>query len=121
LQDAEANRRAIEEIHYSEIEHSANPFRSDDQTAKAIYIKNASPALVEFCKTEAKDVEIPIFGRTRNLTVEGALSKDPATAALIKVAQHIHESWNADDKQTYLQQKAAAEEALRKLAETAAG
>ena len=119
MQDAEAARIAMEQIPYGENEHAINPFRADDQTAQAAFIKNAPPGFAEFCKNEAKDVEIPLFGKNRNITVEGKMAKDPATFALLKVAQQIHESWNTEDLATAKQQKAEAEAALKKLAEAA--
>jgi hypothetical protein len=110
----------MEQIPYGESEHVVNPFRTDDQTSQAIYTKNASPALVEFCRYEAKPVEIPLFGKNRNVTLEGQLAKDPATFALLKVAQSIHEQWVAEDRAAAQQQRAEAEAALKKLAEAAA-
>jgi hypothetical protein len=68
--DAEAARVIMEQIPYGETEHSVNPFRTDDQTAQARFIKNAPPGVVEFCRNEAKPVEIPLFGKNKNLTVE---------------------------------------------------
>jgi hypothetical protein len=116
MMDVEVNRRAMEEVPYTESEHAVNPFRTDDQTAHATFVKNATPQLVEFCKSEAKDVSIPIFGPNRNLTIEGRLIKDPAVGALVKVARQIYENWKAEDKAVAQAQRAAAEEALRKLA-----
>ena len=54
------------------------------------------------------------------LTIANRLSKDPAVAGLVSLAERIHEQWQAGDKATALEQRAAAEEALKKLAEVAA-
>jgi hypothetical protein len=76
--------------------------------------------LAEFYQEEARPVEIPIFGRNRNMTVANKLTEDPSTSALVQLAERIHEHWQAADKATALEQRAAAEEALKKLAEAAA-
>jgi hypothetical protein len=119
-QDAEAARTAMEQIPYGESEHAVNPFRTNDQTAQALYIKNAPPGLAEFCKTEAKPVEVPLFGKNRNLTVEGALSKDPGMFALMKVAQQVRETWAREDTRAAQEVRAAAEAEIKRLAAIAA-
>jgi hypothetical protein len=78
MQDEAAARAAIEQIPYGEGEHAVNPFRTNDQSAQAPFIKNAPPGLVEFCQYEAHPVEIPLFGKNRNITIEGRLAKEPA-------------------------------------------
>jgi len=47
--------------------------------------------------------------------VFGKPAKDPSTAALVQVAARIHENWLAEDKLAAQQQRAAAEEALKRL------
>ena len=54
------------------------------------------------------------------MTVANKLTEDPSTSALVQLAERIHEHWQAADKATALEQRAAAEEALKKLAEAAA-
>ena len=78
------------------------------------------PLLAEFYQQEAKDVEIPIFGKNKNMTVAGKLAKDPSTAALVQLAQRIHENCLAEDKLAAQQQRAAAEETLKRLEGAAA-
>lgn len=82
-------------------------------------VRHGPPELVKFYQAEARDIEIPIFGAGRNLTIEGRLAKDADTAALIKIAQKIHEDWRNEDKLAAEQQRAKAELALRKLEEAA--
>jgi hypothetical protein len=60
------------------------------------------------------------FGKSRNMTIANRLTKDPPVAGLVSLAERIHEQWQAADKSTALEQRAAAEEALKKLAEAAA-
>jgi hypothetical protein len=115
MQDAQAARIALEQIPYSAAEHETNPFRTNDLAAQSAYVKNAPPGFVEFCKYEAKPVEIPIFGKNKDMTIEGQLAKDPATFALMKVAQQIHSQWNREDKAAAQAQRAEAEAALKRL------
>ena len=49
------------------------------------------------------------------MTVAGKLAKDPSTAALVQLAQRIHENCLAEDKLAAQQQRAAAEETLKRL------
>ena len=56
MQDELAARATLEQVPYSDSEHSVNVFRGNDQTAKALFIKNASPGLVAFYQNEAKPV-----------------------------------------------------------------
>jgi len=120
MQDETAARVAMEATPYGESEHAVNPFRGNDPTAKALFIKNAPPGLVEFCQNEAKDVEIPLFGKNRNLTVEGRLAKDPSTLALMKVAQQVRDAWRAADAKAAQEKRDAAEAEIKRLAEVAA-
>jgi hypothetical protein len=76
------------------------------------------PELAKFYQAEAKPVEIPLFGKNRNLTIAGRLTKDPISNAVVTIAEKIHETWKADDKANALSQRAAADEALRKLSES---
>jgi hypothetical protein len=113
-QDDEAERKALLAIPYDENVHKLNPFLGTNETAKADFVKR-DPDLAKFYQEEAHPVEIPLFGKNRNLTIGGRLAKDPATFALLKVAQRIHEQWNAEDKAALTQQRAEAEAALKKL------
>jgi hypothetical protein len=119
MQDAEAQRQSLSSIPYSANEHQLNPFLGNNETAKAEFVKR-DPDLAKFYEEEAKPVEIPIFGKNKNLTIAGKLAKDPRMAALVQLAARIHEQWLAEDKLAAQQQRAAAEEALKKLAEAAA-
>jgi hypothetical protein len=120
MKDAEAARTALEQVPYGENEHAVNPFRSDDLRAQSALAKSATPALTEFYKAEAKDVEVPFFGKSRNMTIEGRLAKDPTMAALVKVAQQIYETWRAQDKAEAQAEREQAEIKLKRLAEVAA-
>jgi hypothetical protein len=91
-----------------------NPWRRNDKTAQAQFVKR-DPDLAKFYQAEAKDVEIPLFGRNRNLTIEGRLAKDPDTFALVKTAQRIHEQWRAEDKLAAENARKQAEATLRRL------
>jgi hypothetical protein len=115
----EVERKVINSIPYGDAEHQVNVFRGNNQTEQAQFTARA-PKLAEFYKREARDVEIPIFGKGKNMTVEARLSKDPSTAALIQVAGRVHEDWLAQDRAAAQEQRAAAEEALRKLESQAA-
>jgi hypothetical protein len=66
-------------------------------------------------KAEAKPVEIPLFGKNRNLSITGRLTKDPLSNAVVQIAEQIHRTWVNDDKAKAQAQREAAEDALRKL------
>ena len=68
----------------------------------------------------SEGVEIPLFGKNRNLTVESKLAKDPGTFALMQVAQQIRETWQADDTPAAQARPASAEDEIKRLAEVAA-
>jgi hypothetical protein len=110
----EAFRNALASVPYGEKEHAMNPFLGKDETAKA-HLGKRDPELAKFYANESKPVALPIFGRNRNLTIAGRLTKDPVTNAVVTIAEKIHESWLNEDKQAALSQRAAAEDALRKL------
>jgi hypothetical protein len=114
LHEREAQRAALAKIPYSSEQHETNPFRRNDKTAQAQFFKR-DPDLAKFYQAEAKDVEIPLFGRLRNLTIEGRLAKDAATGALVKIAQRIHEDWREQDRIAAQEQRARAEAELKKL------
>jgi hypothetical protein len=78
------------------------------------------PLLAEFYQQEAKDVEIPIFGKNKNLTVFGKLAKDASVAGMVQLAERIHDQWQAADKATALAARGKAEEELRRLEASAA-
>ena len=117
--EAEAQRQTLSSIQYGEKEHKLNPFRGDNQTAQGEFVKR-DPELAKFYEVEARPVEIPIFGKNRNQTVVGRLSKNPSMAALVQVAARIHEQWNAEDRLSAEAARKAAEATLKKLAEAAA-
>jgi hypothetical protein len=120
MQDVEAARAAMQEIPYGESEHLVNPFRTNDLKAQSQFVKNAPAGFVEFCKNEAKPVEVPLFGKNRNLTIESNLAKDSKTFALLKVAQQIRETWRAEDARHAEAKRAAAEDEIKRLSEVAA-
>jgi hypothetical protein len=120
MQDEAAARASLEAIPYGETEHSMNVFRGNDQTAQAQFIKNAGPGLVEFFKNEARDVEVPLFGRNRNLTIESRLAKDARTLALLKVAQQVRETWAREDTRAAQAQRDAANAEIERLKTIAA-
>src|SRR5204863_6997599 len=74
LQDAEAARITMEQLPYGEAEHAVNPFRRNDLDEQSRFIKSAPPVMAEFCKSEANDVDVPLIGKNRNLTVESQLA-----------------------------------------------
>jgi hypothetical protein len=111
---AEAARTALTAIDYGEHHHKINPFLGTNETAKNLAMKG-DPELAKFYQTEAKPVEIPLFGKNQNQTIAGRLTKDPVSNAVVAVAEKIHEAWRNDDKQAAIAQRKAAEEALQKL------
>jgi hypothetical protein len=115
----EAHRKALGGIPYGQEHHKTNPFRGNDQTAKAQLVKR-DPDLAKFYEEEAKPVEIPLFGRNRNITVTGRLTKDPLSSAIVQIAEQIHKTWVNDDRVRAQTQQAAAAEELRKLEATLA-
>ena len=114
LQDDEAARAATEAIPYGEKEHSVNPFRTNDLAEQSAFIRS-SPALVTFFKNEAADVEIPLFGKNKNMTVEGRLAKDPAIFAFVKVAQQIRNTWAREDRASAQAKREEAEAEIKRL------
>jgi hypothetical protein len=114
LREREAQRDALAKIPYSSEQHETNPFRRNDKTAQSRFVKR-DPDLAKFYAEEAKGVSIPLFGGNRNLTIEGRLAKDAATAALVKIAQRIHEDWREQDRLAAQEQRARAEAELKKL------
>jgi hypothetical protein len=117
MREDEAKREAMKAIEYNDLTHEANPFRRGDQTDMANLLKH-DPTLAQFCQQEARDVELNLFGSTRDLTARGKLLRDPAAGAIVELAEKIHEQWRMEDKAQAAEAKAAAE---RKLAELSAG
>jgi hypothetical protein len=115
MRSDEAKREAMAAIEYDANTHEANPFRRGDQTEIANLFKH-DPTLAQFCQAEAKDVELNLFGSTRDLTARGRLLKDPAASAIVELAEKIHEQWRMEDKAAAAQAKAAAEATLKQLA-----
>ena len=110
----QAFRNALSGIPYGPSEHEGNPFRGKDETSKNLLAKR-DPELAKFYQEEAKPVEIPLFGKNRNLSIAGRLTKDSVSNAVVTIAEKIHQNWMADDKATAQAQQAAAAETLRKL------
>jgi len=117
LREEEAQRQVIEAIVYGPDQHNpiVNPFLGSNETAIGSFTKNAPPELTTFFRYEAQPVALPLFGAERNMTIEGQLSKDPYVSALIELGRVIHRQWNAEDLETAKQQRAAADEQLRRL------
>jgi hypothetical protein len=110
----EAYRKALQGIPYGSEEHERNPFRNKDETSKNLLAKR-DPELAKFYQAEAVPVEIPLFGKNKNLSIAGRLTKDPYSSAVVTIAEKIYQNWMADDKATAQAQRAAAEDTLRKL------
>ena len=56
------------------------------ETAKNLAMKR-DPELAKFYQAKAKPVEIPLFGKNRNLTIAGRLTKDPVSNAVVTIAE----------------------------------
>jgi hypothetical protein len=112
--EQEAFRNALSGIPYGTSEHERNPFRGKDETSKNLMAKR-DPELAKFYQAEAKPVEIPLFGKNRNLSITGRLTKDPVANAVVTIAEKIHQNWMADDRATAQAQREAADATLRKL------
>jgi hypothetical protein len=112
--EQEAFRKGLAGIPYGQQDHDRNPFRGKDETSKNLLAKR-DPELAKFYQAEAKPVEIPLFGKNRNLSIAGRLTKDPVSNAVVTIAEKIYQNWMADDKATAQAQRAAAEATLRKL------
>jgi hypothetical protein len=116
MREDEARREAMAKLSYDENTHLANPFCRNDETAKAELFKR-DPMLAQFCQAEAKPVSLDLFGAQRDLTVRGKLTKDPAAATIVELAEKIDQQWRMEDKAAAATAKEAAE---RKLAELSA-
>jgi hypothetical protein len=114
LQDAEVEARSLAAITYDENTHKLNPFLGENLSRKAEFMKR-DPELAKFFEQESKPVSIPVFGRNKNLTIQGRLYKDPHAAATYKIAEQVAQQWLASDKQAAEKQRKTAEAALAKL------
>jgi hypothetical protein len=114
LRAAEAHRQALAAIPYGPSEHKTNKFVSGTATEQAALMKS-DPVLAEFLRRESQPVSIPIFGKNKNMTIEGKLIRDPAIAATVRVAQRIYEDCREQDRLAAREQHAAADAALKKL------
>lgn len=112
--DKEAYRKVLTGIPYGPSEHANNPFLGKNETAKA-HLTKRDPELAKFYEAEAKPVSIPLFGRERDLTIGGRLTKDPVANSVVKIAEQIHRAWMNDDRVRAEQQQAAAAAELKKL------
>jgi hypothetical protein len=65
--EAEAQRAALDAITYGEKEHTANPFCGDNMAQQAALTKR-DPQLAAFYRAESVPVDLPLFGKSRNLT-----------------------------------------------------
>jgi hypothetical protein len=109
-----AKREAMAAIVYNESTHEANPFRRGDRTEMAVAFKR-DPLFAAFCEQEARPVELNLFGAQGNQTVRGRLSKDPSAAAVVELAEKIHEQWRMEDKAQAANAITAAERTLAEL------
>lgn len=105
---------AGETIPCGEAEHKLNLFFGNNETAKNEFAKR-DPDLAKFYQEEAQPVEIPIFGKNKNLTVASKLVKDPSIAGPVQLAARIHENWLAEDRLAAQRQRAAAGAMLKRL------
>jgi len=114
MREDEARREAMAKIEYNESTHLANPFCRNDESAKAELFKR-DPMLAQFCQQEARPVELNLFGAQRDLTVRGRLTKDPAAATIVELAEKIIQLWRQEDKAAAADARAAAEAKLAEL------
>jgi hypothetical protein len=114
MREDEAKREAMTKIESNENTHLANPFCRNDESAKAELFKR-DPMLAQFCQQEARPVELNLFGAQRDLTVRGKLTKDPAAATIVELAEKIHQQWRMEDKAAAADARAAAEAKLAEL------
>jgi hypothetical protein len=121
LREAEAKRKLLEAVPYTEIEHVANPWRTGSLKMQDEVVRRGPPELVTFYKAEARDVEIPIFGASFNLSVLSRLARDnPDTRELIERAERIHKDWRNQDQLAAQEQRQKAEATLKRLQAEAA-
>jgi hypothetical protein len=114
MRQAEAQREAMSAIEYDESTHLANPFCRNDESAKAELFKR-DPMLAQFCKAESEPVRLDLFGAQKDLTVRGRLTKDPAAATVVELAEKIEAQWRMEDKAQAAEAKTAAEKKLAEL------
>ena len=81
---------------------------------KSNFEKSVSPELASFYRWEAQPVTLPLFGEQRNHTIHDHLTKDPDVNAILQLGKTIHAQWTYEDVESAKQQRAAAEETLRK-------
>jgi len=116
LRQAEEKREMLKKISYSETEHLANPWRTGNRKLQDEIVRRGPPELVAFYQREARDIELPLFGPNRNLTILGKIARDyPDTWELIQRAEKIHAQWTAEDKAAAEQARQRAEAELRRL------
>ena len=114
LQDEQVERESLGAIPYDEKIHKLNPFLGDNKTAQSEFVKR-DPELAKFYSEEAKPVEIPLFGRNKNMTVEARLYKDSQAAAVLKIGTVIAKQWLESDRAAAAEARANAEAELEKL------
>jgi len=118
--DEEADRQLISQIVYGTEEHKGNVFANggslDEQAA--FFRRNA--VLADRYQEEALDVSVPIVGPNKNLSIVGALSKDPELAAIIKAAEQNVQNWRQADRAAAEEQAKAAQQKLDEAKKLAA-
>jgi hypothetical protein len=116
LREAEAKHKALAAAKYDESMHQVNPWRTGSRLSQDEVVRRGPAELVAFCQREAADVEVPLFGQNRNITILGKVaSGDADSYKLIESAQRIHADWREQDKAAAQEQRAKAEATLRQL------
>jgi hypothetical protein len=112
--EREAERQALIGIPYGAKEHETNPFRGNNVTEQSEFQKR-EPKLAEFFQREAKPVDLELFGRDRNLTLEGKLHRDTELAGIVRLARVIKKQWLDADRQAAAEAKAKVEAEIERL------
>jgi len=112
--EREAERQALIGIPYGPKEHATNPFRGNNVTEQSEFQKR-EPKLAEFFQREAKPVDLELFGRDRNLTLEGKLHRDAELAGIVRLARVIKKQWLDADRQAAAEAKAKVEAEIERL------
>jgi hypothetical protein len=114
LQDEQVERESLGAVPYDSEIHKLNPFLGDNLRAQDEFFKR-DPKLAEFYRAEAQPVEIPVFGKNRNLTIEGRLHRDLHAASVLKIANALQAQWLAADRQSAAEAKTKAEAEIARL------
>jgi len=110
--DEESDRQLISQIVYTAEEHKGNVFATGASLDEKAAFVRRNPVLAKRYQEEAREVEVPIVGQGKNMTIVGALSKDPAVAAIIKAAEQNVHNWREADRAAAEEQARAAQQKL---------